>query len=235
MERIINMSEASAISASDYVLIDSPTQGTRKYLAANFSQGGGGGGVSFNEIAFSKNTDDASTVFLSSDGWYKQTGATVPLLRVGTANGMSLYGHDSVEGHFKFKVTTMPTGRDESYILGCGSSLCLDFITFDANGNVKFAIANQSFTTTATITTDTEYTLDYSVDIINRVGYYKIMADDTLVEERTITGYNLYYSNMASNWLVFSGNGGSYGVIGELYLPESYIKVDNTLIWGTEP
>lgn len=44
MERIINLSEASAISASDYVLIDSPTQGTRKYLAANFSQGGGGGG-----------------------------------------------------------------------------------------------------------------------------------------------------------------------------------------------
>ncbi len=41
MERIINMTEASAISANDYIVIDSPTLGTRKYLAANLAGGMG--------------------------------------------------------------------------------------------------------------------------------------------------------------------------------------------------
>lgn len=44
MSRITEMSEATGLSNNDYVLIDSPTKGTRKYLASNFSQGGGGGG-----------------------------------------------------------------------------------------------------------------------------------------------------------------------------------------------
>lgn len=44
MPRITEMSEATGLSNNDYVLIDSPTKGTRKYLASNFSQGGGGGG-----------------------------------------------------------------------------------------------------------------------------------------------------------------------------------------------
>lgn len=61
MERIINMTEASAISASDYVLIDSPTQGTRKYLAANFSQGGGGGGLDFTLTEVAAEVTDTSS------------------------------------------------------------------------------------------------------------------------------------------------------------------------------
>ena len=76
MERIINLSEASAISASDYVLIDSPTQGTRKFLAANLSQGGGGGTTYTDlfDVQESAQLLDASTVnrtyTITQDGVY---------------------------------------------------------------------------------------------------------------------------------------------------------------------
>lgn len=38
---IINLTEASGVSDNDYVMVDSPTQGVRKYLVKNFSGGSG--------------------------------------------------------------------------------------------------------------------------------------------------------------------------------------------------
>lgn len=66
MPRITEMSEATGLSNNDYVLIDSPTKGTRKYLASNFSQGGGGGGgttyIDLFELLDSANLQDVSNV-----------------------------------------------------------------------------------------------------------------------------------------------------------------------------
>ena len=182
------------------------------------------GGVDFNEIGITINTDGASVCFISSDGWYRQTDSYVPFLRVGTANGMSLYGHTSFEVNLKFKLTSLSA---MGYLLGNGSLLCMDAIAVNTNGKLTFTTARRDYTTTAALVVDTEYTLLYEVDISNQSMHYKIMSEDTVIEENTVESGG--YDNRVTNLVAFSGNGGSYAVIGALYLPESYIKIDNVL------
>jgi hypothetical protein len=44
---IINLTEASGVSDNDYVMVDSPTLGVRKYSASNLQGGGSGEGLNY--------------------------------------------------------------------------------------------------------------------------------------------------------------------------------------------
>lgn len=231
MERIINMTEASAISESDYIVIDSPTLGTRKYLAANLSGGGGGEPTAqWNGIYLTSNQDTANAT-ISSEGWYKQQGAAAPMLSISNTNNLTMYGKTKYEAHLRIKtLSTLPSST--AYILGGGSLLSSNSITLNTDHTLTFSAKNINYTTTATLSADTEYIIDFIVDVTNSTISYSIkLTDDTVVESNSYSRA-VSYDNYLGNWQVFS-NGSSNRMEGELYLPESYIKIDDILIWGT--
>jgi hypothetical protein len=223
------MTEASAISESDYIVIDSPTKGTRKYLAANLA-GGGGGDTPWNSIYISSNQDTAGSA-LSSDGWYTQSGSNAPVLNVSNTTNLTMYGKTKFEIHLHIKTpVTLPNST--TYLLGGGSMLCSNFISLNSNGTLTFTAKNINYTTTAALSADTEYIIDFVVDVTNTTISYSItLTDETVVEANSYT-QAVSYDNYTTNWHIFSTNG-SNKTEGALYLPESYIKVDDILIWGT--
>lgn len=230
MERIINMTEASAISESDYIVIDSPTLGTRKYLAANLAGGGGGGDTPWNSIYLTNNQDTANAT-ISSEGWYKQQGAAAPMLSISNTNNLTMYGKTKYEAHLRIKtLSTLPSST--AYILGGGSLLSNNSISLNTDHTLTFSAKNISYTTTATLSADTEYIIDFIVDVTNSTISYSVkLTDDTVVESNSYSRA-VSYDNYSGNWQVFS-NAGNNKMEGEIYLPESYIKIDDVLIWGT--
>lgn len=185
----------------------------------------------WNSIYISSNQDTANAT-LSSDGWYKQQGAAAPILNISNTTNLTMYGKTKFEAHLHIKtLETLPSSA--GYILGGGSMLCSNFITFNADHTLTFSAKNINYTTTATLSADTEYIIDFVVDVTNATISYSIkLTDDTVVESNSYSR-SVSYDNYTTNWHIFSTNGGTK-TEGKIYLPESYIKVDNVLIWGTE-
>lgn len=126
MERIINMTEASAISESDYIVIDSPTLGTRKYLAANLSGGGGGGGEVYTDL-FTVKDSELLTGASSFDRTYTVTEDGVYLVGLVWARKKTV-SSNSITGDF----TTLYDFDD--YI-----NFCVKVISADANTDIIFS------------------------------------------------------------------------------------------------
>lgn len=183
----------------------------------------------WNNIYLSNN-QDAANATLSSDGWYEQTGSNSPILNVSNTTNLTMYGKTKFELHLHIKT---PATLASGYILGHGSLLCSNSIVLNSDATLTFSAKNISYTTTATLSPETEYIIDFVVDVTNSTISYTIkLTDDTVVETNTYSR-GVSYDNYTTNWHVFSNNGQNK-FIGDLYLPESYIKVDDILIWGTE-
>lgn len=228
MERIINMTEASAISESDYIVIDSPTLGTRKYLAANLS-GGGGGDTPWN-LSFGSGTG-AETI--DSEGKFYRTGSNnnngSPIL---VGNNCTMYGKTKFESRFHIKTDTTLIGSWLP-ILGCGSSLCSNQIMFnqDSDNKLVFWIKTTQRKSNVALSADTEYIIEFSYD--NGVMSWNIMDGDETILDNGTESISVSYDNTSTIWSVFSATTSAF-MHGWLYVADSYIKVDNILIWGAE-
>lgn len=221
MERIINMTEASAISGSDYIVIDSPTLGTRKYLAANLA--GGGGGDTPWELKFKNGS-------INSAGWFYQTGSSFgSYLIIGTEESMSMYSRSSFECKFHIKTpTTIPNGEGD--ILGAGSALCSNQILFNADGThkVTFKLKTASWASSKSLEADTEYIILFSW--LNGVMSYQILNADESIYDEYSQNVSITYDGYYTTWTALNGNG-SNKFTGGLYKPDSYVKVDDEIIW----
>lgn len=178
------------------------------------------------------NNQDAANATISSEGWYRQEGEAAPMLNISNTNNLTMYGKTKYEAHLRIKtLSALPSST--AYILGGGSLLSSNSLRLNTDHTLTFNAKDIDYTTTATLSADTEYIIDFVVDVTNATISYSIkLTDDTVVETNTYS-QAVSYDNYPSNWQVFS-DAGSLKMEGEIYLPESYIKVDNVLIWGTE-
>lgn len=82
---IINLTEASGVSDNDYVMIDSPTLGVRKYSASNFNSGGSGGLISIDMDDYEQLSpqDIANTDYYIPD-YYNKISSDFPLFGTAT-------------------------------------------------------------------------------------------------------------------------------------------------------
>ena len=190
------------------------------------------GGAEWNAIILSTSSNQAGA-HLSSNGWYNMGSNYAAHILIGEGQTMTMYGHDKFEVNLHIKTPeTMPSSQ--LYILGSGNNQCSNSIMINANGTVTFQIRTTNITTTATLSADTEYLINFVVDVENGSYAYTIKSGDTVIETDT-QSITVSYNNAATNWQIFSNNGYLIFYGAALYLPESYLKLDNTLVWGTEP
>lgn len=185
----------------------------------------------WNSIYVSNNAD-YSGAQLGSDGWYSQTSDLSPILAISDTPNLTMYGKAKFKAHFHIKtLDTIDTG--EKYILGTGNNQVSNRI-YISNGTLYVGAVGYSYNTGVTLSADTEYIIDFAIDATNTTISYSIaLVDGTILAQNTIT-QAIGYGSSATNWHIFSAGGGSK-FWGKIYLPESYVKVDNVLIWGTEP
>lgn len=90
-KRIIQYNEETTPALDDYLIMDSPTAGTRKILASNIGGGSGGGGINYS-------TEEQDTGLLWVDGRkiYQKTYSQV--LNQTMSNGSTWYAMNDLNG-----------------------------------------------------------------------------------------------------------------------------------------
>lgn len=230
---IINLTEASGVSANDYVMVDSPTQGVRKVLASNF-QGGGGSSV------YAETSAPTSDIGSDGDLYFQYKKVSKYIKFSITANRDSEYlqcqfadirFEDSEGTYFNFSGATATCNQTTSN--NEGPAQCID-----NNLDTKINILNQS----PSVASPDEVTIyipngiDFS--IYNTWSWWT--ANDT--RQRDPISWKLYVSNDGNTWELLDEQTNynvpterkvkAYSkqlgeVSGELVIINKYVKINN--------
>ncbi len=90
-KRIIQYNEELTPGSDDYLLLDSPTNGTRKILALNIGGGSGGGGINYS-------TEEQDTGLLWIDGRHIYQKTYSEVLNQSMSNGSTWYAMNDLNG-----------------------------------------------------------------------------------------------------------------------------------------